>query len=83
MPSWIDLNDPTGARLKLATIDVQGTSVLHLFVTNLSFTHPKWNRSIREMGFNAAPSRKYLVRRVEPGEKMVASRFHCSVGPPG
>lgn len=76
MPSWIDLNDPTGAQLKLANIDVQGVQVLHLFVTNLSYTSPKWSRVIREMGFNAAPSRKYLVRRVEPGEKMVASRFH-------
>lgn len=76
MPSWIDLNDATGARLKLANIDVQGVPVLHLFVTNLSYANPKWSRVIREMSFNAAPSRKYLVRRVEPGEKIVASRFH-------
>ena len=75
MPNWIDLNDPTGAKLKLANIDIQGKQVLHLFVTNLSYLNPKWARTIREMSFNPAPSRKYLVRRVEAGEKMVASRF--------
>lgn len=75
MPKWIELNDATGAKLKLASIDVQGTPILHIFLTNLAFTNPKWGRAIRELGFNPAPSKKYLVRRVAPDEPVLASKF--------
>lgn len=75
-PKWIDLKDSSGARLKLATIDVQGVPALHLFITGLPYTNPKWARAIRELRFNAPESKKYLVQRVEAGEALVASRFH-------
>lgn len=76
MTKWIDLNDVSGAKLKLASIDVHGTPTLHIFVTNLAYTHPKWMRCMRELGFNSPPSKKYLVRRVDPGVRLVASQFH-------
>jgi hypothetical protein len=74
---WIDLNDATGAKLKLASIDVPDspTPILHVFITNLAYTNPKWAYAIKSLHFNPAPSKKYLVRRVEPGERLVASRF--------
>lgn len=75
-PKWIDLKDSSGARLKLATIDVQGVPALHLFITGLPYTNPKWARAMRELKFNAPESKKYLVLRVEAGEALVASRFH-------
>ncbi|WP_371436290.1 strawberry notch C-terminal domain-containing protein [Polaromonas sp.] len=76
MTKWIDLGDASGARLKLASIDVQGVPTLHIFITGMAFTNPKWTRAIRELGFNTPASKKYLVRRVESGERLVASRFH-------
>lgn len=76
MTKWIDLNDATGAKLKLASIDVQGTPMLHLFITNLAFTNPKWQKAIRELGFNSPPSQKYLVRMEGRNERIVPSKFH-------
>lgn len=77
MPKWIDLNDASGARLKLATIAGPNSAepVLHVFITNLSFINPKWARAIRDLGFNPAPSRKYLVRRSMPDEKLSPALF--------
>lgn len=69
MPKWIDLNDTTGARLKIATIDVGGTDHLHMFITGLSYLNPAWNKSISELGFVAGGARKYLVRRAKAGER--------------
>lgn len=73
---WIDLCDASGARLKLANITVQGTPTLHIFITGMAYTNPKWARAMKELGFNSPASKKYLVRRVEAGERLVASRFH-------
>ena len=73
---WIDLRDASNARVKLSSIDVQGVPVLHLFITGLPYTNPKWARAVRELGFNAPDSKKYLVRRVDADESLVASRFH-------
>jgi len=75
---WIDLNDSSGARLKLASIDVGGQSVRHLFITNLAWSNPKWQRCVQEMGFKEAPSRRYLVRRVGDAER-VSLRYFSGV----
>lgn len=75
MPKWIDLNDASGARLKIATIEVGGDPHLHLFVTGLSYLNPAWNRSIAELGFHPGGARKYLVRRVKAGERPKPSDF--------
>ncbi|TAL65754.1 MAG: hypothetical protein EPN79_11280 [Burkholderiaceae bacterium] len=77
MPKWIDLNDASSARLKIATIEVAGESHLHLFITGLSYLNPAWLRAINEMGFHAGGARKYLVRRVRPGERPKASDFRA------
>lgn len=75
MPKWIDLNDASGARLKIAEIDVGGERHLHLFITGLSYLNPAWAKSIAQLGFSAGGARKYLVRRVRPGERPLASSF--------
>lgn len=75
LAKWIDLNDSSGAKLKLATIAIQGEPTLHIFVTGLSFSNPKWTRAIRELGFNAPPSRKYLVRKCDPSVPLLVSHF--------
>ncbi|MBS0452666.1 MAG: strawberry notch C-terminal domain-containing protein [Proteobacteria bacterium] len=75
MPKWIDLNDASGARLKIATIDVGGEPHLHLFVTGLSYLNPSWNKSIAKLGFAAGGAKKYLVRRVRPGERPKPADF--------
>lgn len=75
MPKWIDLNDASGARLKIATIEVGGEPHLHLFVTGLSYLNPAWAKSIAQLGFHAGGARKYLVRRVRPGERPKPSDF--------
>lgn len=75
MPDWIDLKDENGARLKLAKLDVSGQPVLHLFVTNLAFINPRWRQCVTKLGFREAPNRKYLVRRVDPDEKLRPSSF--------
>ncbi|CAN7783977.1 strawberry notch family protein [Variovorax sp. LjRoot175] len=75
MPKWIDLNDASGARLKIATIEVGGDPHLHLFVTGLSYLNPAWNKSIAQLGFHPGGARKYLVRRVKPGERPKPSDF--------
>ena len=76
MTKWIDLNDASGARLKLASIPVSGEPTLHIFITGLPYTSPKWAKAANTLGFNAPTNRKYLVRRVAPGERLVASLFH-------
>jgi hypothetical protein len=75
MPTWIALKDENGARLKLAKLDVSGQPVLHLFVTNLAFTNPRWRECVTKLNFREAPNRKYLVRRVDPDEKLRPSSF--------
>ena len=75
MAKWINLADSSGARLRLASIPVNGTPTVHLFITNLAFTNAKWDRSINELGFRPGPSRRYLVRRPEAGERVLASTF--------
>jgi len=75
MPKWIDLNDASGARLKIATIEVGGHPHLHLFVTGLSYLNPAWNKAITQLGFHAGGARKYLVRRVKAGERPKPSDF--------
>jgi len=75
MAKWIDLNDPSGARLKLASIDVAGHPVRHIFVTNLAWSNPKWREAIRRLGFREPPSRRYLVRRVAENEQLTLSFF--------
>lgn len=68
MARWIDLNDASGARLRLASIEVGGHLVNHVFITNLAHTNPKWAQTMRVLGFREPPSRRYLVRRMEDGE---------------
>ena len=75
MPKWIDLNDASGARLKIATIEVGGDPHLHLFVTGLSYLNPAWNKAIQQLGFHPGGARKYLVRRVKAGERPKPSDF--------
>jgi hypothetical protein len=75
MPKWIDLNDASGARLKIATIEVGGDPHLHLFVTGLSYLNPAWHKSITQLGFHPGGARKYLVRRVKAGERPKPSDF--------
>lgn len=72
---WIDLNDPSGAKLKLATIDVGGQPVRHLFVTNMAWSNPKWHRCIRELKFVEAPSRRYLVRRITDADRVSLRQY--------
>lgn len=72
---WIDLNDATGARLKLASIDVGGQPVRHIFITNLSWKNPKWREAVRKLGFREPASRRYLVRRVADGERLSLNFF--------
>lgn len=75
MPKWIDLNDASGARLKIATIEVGGDPHLHLFVTGLSYLNPAWSKAISQLGFHPGGARKYLVRRVKAGERPKPSDF--------
>lgn len=72
---WIDLNDSSGARLKLASIDVGGQSARHLFITNLAWSNPKWAQCLRELGFKEAPSRRYLVRRMSDADRVSLRPF--------
>lgn len=75
MAKWIDLRDVSGAKLKLANIEVEGSMKLHIFITNLAYVNPKWAKCEKDLAFRPAPSRRYLVRRVEAGERLLASTF--------
>jgi len=44
---WIDLNDPSGAKLKLANINIDGEEVRHLFIVNLSWRNESWEKAQR------------------------------------
>jgi len=72
---WIDLNDPSGAKLKLANINIDGEEVRHLFIVNLSWRNESWEKAQRVLGFRSPQNRKYLVRRVLPKEKIALSDF--------
>lgn len=75
MAKWIDLGDSSGARLKLASIDVAGRPVRHIFITNLAWSNPKWRDAVRKLDFREAPNKRYLVRRVEDDERLTLSFF--------
>lgn len=77
MPKWIDLNDASGARLKIAPIKVDGEEQLHLFITGLSFSDPKFDRVISELGFKPSPELRCLVRRAPRGETLKPSMFRA------
>ena len=63
---WFQLNDPSGARLKLASIN----GVTHLFIMGLPHIHPQSHACIRVLGFNRVPSKSYLVRQAQSGERL-------------
>lgn len=75
MPNWFDLNDGSGARLKLDSVEVDGRKEMRIFITNLSFVNTKWRHSIEKLGFMPNPSRSYLMRVVDPQERLKASMF--------
>lgn len=66
---WFKLNDPSGAKLKLANIN----GVPHVFITGLAHIHPKTQACVRLLGFHQVPSKAYLVRRAQLGERLTES----------
>lgn len=69
LTKWFDLNDPSGARLKLASIN----DVPHLFITGLPYIHPKSQACVSELAFHRVPSKSYLVRQAQAGERLTES----------
>jgi hypothetical protein len=66
MPKWIDLSDKSsGARLRVSRIE----SNTYLFITGLSNKSPKWAAAIDTLGFVSGGSGRFLIRRVQPGER--------------
>lgn len=72
--NWIDLNDPSGAKLKLATIEVDGRPVPHLFIRYLAWVNPRWQAAVRELGFREGPGRQYLVRVASSEERITLAQ---------
>lgn len=66
MANWFELNDPSGAKLKLARIN----GLPHLFVMGLPYIHPKTRLCTQLLGFNTVPSKRYLVRQAQSGERI-------------
>lgn len=66
MPKWFDLNDPSGAKLKLFSIN----DVPHLFIEGLPHLSMKTRECVQKLGFRTVPSRRYLVRQAQAGERL-------------
>lgn len=71
MAKWFDLNDASGAKLKLARIN----GLPHLFVMGLPYIHPKTRLCTQLLGFNTVPSKRYLVRQAQAGEKITVAEL--------
>ena len=63
---WFQLNDPSGAKLKLARID----GVPLMFIVDLSPLDPKSDECVELLGFHRVPNNSFLVRRVQEGERI-------------
>jgi len=69
---WIDLRDKqSGAKLKLDQVGANR----FLFVVGMSRLNPKWQRAIDELGFQAASNQKFLIRLVQPEERIKVASF--------
>ena len=64
--NWFQLNDPSGAKLKLARID----GVPLMFIVDLSPLDPKSDECVELLGFHRVPNNSFLVRRVQEGERI-------------
>jgi hypothetical protein len=72
MPKWIDLSDKvTGARLRVSRFDDN----TYLFITGLSNNSAKWSSAIAKLGFVSGGNGRYLIRRVQPGERPGPNEF--------
>lgn len=70
---WIDLNDrASGAKLKLDQVNGDR----FLFIIGLSKNSPKWEQAISKLGFRASPNQKFLLRLVQPDERIKKTQFH-------
>lgn len=74
MSKWIDLNDRvTGGKLKVAQIE--GSTFL--FIVGMSNKSSRWQSAIDKLGFAAGGNGRFLIKRVEPGERTSAKQFHA------
>lgn len=69
---WIDLRDKqSGAKLKLDLVNGDR----FLFVIGMSQANPKWKQAINELGFMPSSNNKFLIRLVQPDERIKVATF--------
>ncbi|WP_454744120.1 strawberry notch C-terminal domain-containing protein [Cupriavidus necator] len=68
---WIDLNDPVGVRLRVASLDNR----LLYVITGIKAGTRLFNRVIEELKFRSSPTGAYLIRPFREGEQARPSEF--------
>ncbi|WP_342051302.1 MULTISPECIES: strawberry notch C-terminal domain-containing protein [unclassified Cupriavidus] len=68
---WIDLNDPVGVRLRVASLD----SRLLYVITGIKPGTRLFTRVIEELKFRSSPTGAYLIRPFRDGEQARPSEF--------
>ncbi len=73
MGKWIDLQDKiSGAKLKIA--EMEGSQ--YLFIVGLSNASPNWLCAQQKLGFNSGGAGRFLVRKVQQGERIAPTQYH-------
>ncbi len=68
---WIDLNDPVGVRLRVASLDKR----LLYVITGIKPGTRLFTRVIEDLKFRSSPTGAYLIRPFREGEQVHPSEF--------